>query len=316
MPTTWKVSSTPPHDWFLCLEINAYFDYEHDVERIPETGFIRSIPLKNKDIICAIHFNGDPDSPEFHIESSEWLSKEEVKEASMVLDRMLGLSIDLKPLLDRASNDEVLGGLLMEFYGFKRLARATLFEEATNRIIQTQIAHRPTARKMVFGVRQAYGSKIEFKGEARVCWPRPQQFIGADPVNMKKYGLSLRKGEYVIGLAHEFVSGNVSEKQLESLAPSDFYTRLRAIRGIGPTTAQDLLLYRNRPDAIFPSNLIKGQERGLRRWIILSYGRDPDQTSEEKFSQLIKSWDGFQACALEYLFMNWVVSERKKGRHI
>lgn len=307
--------STPPHDWFLCLEINAYFDHEHDVESIPETGFIRSLPLKNRDIMCAIHFNGDPESPEFYIEASNDLSESEVEEASAILDRILGLSIDLRPFLERASSDIVLGDLLMEFYGFKRLARASLFEDATNRIIQTQIAHRPTARKMVYGVRQAYGNNIDFKGEAHVCWARPQQLIGADASSMKKYGLSLRKGEYIIGLAHEFISGRVSEKQLESLAPSDFYTRLRAIRGIGPTTAQDLLLFRNRPDAIFPSNLVKKQERGLRRWIILSYGEDPDRISEKDFSELIKTWEGYQACALEYLFMNWVVSERKKGRN-
>ena len=56
----------------------------------------------------------------------------------------------------------------------------------------------------------------------------------------------------------------------------------------------------------------KGEEKGLRRWIIWSYGADPNNTSEEEFRKLIKSWSGYEASALEFLYVNWILSEKKK----
>lgn len=310
--STWKLKSTPPHDFFLCLDLESYFDHEHNPEEIFEQGFTRPIPVGERDVLVSIFFNGDPDSPEFTIKSLETLSDNEISLANKALDRILGLSLDLKPLMAKAQNDQVLADKMIEFYGFKRLARANLFEEAVNRIIQTQISHKPTARKMVYGVREAYGTRLDGKNGPIPAWPRPIQLMSADPANMKQYGLSLRKGEYVVGLANEYVAGNLDNDALEQIPAQSFYKTMTSIRGVGPTTAQDLLLYRNRPDAQFPSNIQKGVEKGLRRWIIWSYGGDPDHTSEKEFKHMIRNWKGNEALALEFLYLNWVVTEKKK----
>src|SRR5690606_40491728 len=66
----------------------------------------------------------------------------------------------------------------------------------------------------------------------------------------------------------DLVSGNLDLTELEALPPLDFYERITKIRGIGPTTAQDLTHFRERTDGIFPSRIEKGQEHGLRRWRI------------------------------------------------
>ncbi|MDX1637160.1 MAG: hypothetical protein R3281_04260 [Balneolaceae bacterium] len=39
--SSWTLPSTPPHDWFLCLDIEQYFDHEHDPETIFDEGFTR-----------------------------------------------------------------------------------------------------------------------------------------------------------------------------------------------------------------------------------------------------------------------------------
>jgi len=307
---TWKLASKPPHDFFLSLDINEYFDHEHNTELIFEKGFQRPIWVGDRDVLLTIHFNGDVHHPEFTIVSAETLSEPEKDTANRSLRRILGTDIDLSLLYAQAENDRVLGPLLKEYYGFKRISRSNFFEDAMNRIIQTQISHKPTARKMVYRVREAYGARLPFGQESIASWPRPVDFMGADPVAMKQYGLSERKGEYLIGLAHDIVSGNLDLDELESVDPHSFYDKVTAIRGIGPTTAQDLMHMRNRTDGFFPSKFDKGEERGLRRWIILSYGEDPNTTSEERFMQLIAAWKGYEASAIEFLFLNWVLSER------
>jgi 3-methyladenine DNA glycosylase/8-oxoguanine DNA glycosylase len=311
---TWTITSIAPHDFFLCLDIDQYFDHEHDPMLIFEQGFTRPIPVGDRDCLMTIHFNGDVEHPVFTVSCAETITEEEQRKATLAIRRILGCDIDLKPLYEAASDDPVLAPKFQELYGFKRLSRANLFEDTVNRVIQTQISHKPTARKMVYGVREAYGTRLDGPGGPIASWPRPHQLVGGDPEGMKKYGLSLRKGEYVVGLAHEVVSGNLDLDELEVLPPQDFIDRMVQIRGIGPTTAQDLLFYRNRTDAIFPPRIDnEGNETGLRYWITLSYGKDPNKTSEKQFQALIKHWKGYEAVALEYLFANWVLSEKRKA---
>jgi len=72
------------------------------------------------------------------------------------------------------------------------------------------------------------------------------------------------------------------------------------------------MLFRKRPDAYFPSHIFKKQEKGLRRWIILSYGEDPGKTTESEFQKMISAWKGYEAAAIEFLFVNWVLSEKER----
>ncbi|MFB6264652.1 MAG: hypothetical protein ABEL76_13660, partial [Bradymonadaceae bacterium] len=79
------------------------------------------------------------------------------------------------------------------------------------------------------------------------------------------------------------------------------------VRGIGPWTAQSLMLRRNRSDARFPSHRSSGNEKGIRRWILQSYDMDPHETPEEEWQQLRSNWDGFEALVSQYLYYDWVV---------
>jgi 3-methyladenine DNA glycosylase/8-oxoguanine DNA glycosylase len=312
MPTSWILKSTPPHDWFICLDIDNYFDHEHNPETIFEDGFTRPVPLPDRDIVATIFFNGDPEHPEFHIESTEDLSKDEVEQANKTLARILGTNLDLRPLYDQAANDPVLEPKLTEFYGLKRMSRANLLEDITNRIIQMQLSHKPTARKMAWKVREAYGTHLLHDGKTLPAWPRPFQLAKADPAQIRKMGPTLRKGEYLVGLAQDMLSGEADLDYLDNEAtPQEFYDTISTIRGIGPTSAQDLMLFRDTTEAIFPSNQKKGEEKGLRKWIILSYGGDPANTSDAEFSDMIAAWKGYEAAAIEFLFVNWVVSQKK-----
>jgi DNA-3-methyladenine glycosylase II len=304
--------SIPPHDFFLNLDVASYFDHEHDPETLYERGFTRPVPVGDRDVLATIRFNGQVEKPEFDVRFGEPLSANEEDLAARVIRRMLGCDLDLRPLYDQAAEDPVLSPRLAEFYGLKRMARASFFEEAMNRVIESQIQHKPTAKRMVYGVREAYGQRLEGPDGPVPAWPRPIRMISADPVAMKTHGLSERKGEYVVGIAHEIVSGELDLDALDALSPLEFLDRIVKIRGIGPTIAQDLSLYRNRTDAVFPSRIDKGMEMGFRRWIIGSYGGNPNETSEDDYLHLIRNWSGFEASAIEFLYVDWVIGEKRK----
>jgi 3-methyladenine DNA glycosylase/8-oxoguanine DNA glycosylase len=177
-----------------------------------------------------------------------------------------------------------------------------------------RLSHKPTAKKMVYNVRKNYGSLINAEGENIPAWPRPHQLIKATPMSIRKLdpGPTKRKGEFIIGFAEDLLSGEQDLHHLETCRPEVFYNTISNVRGIGPTSAQQLMLFRERPDAVFPSNKKKGKEKGHRRWIILNYGGDPDNTSEEEFQQMINNWKGYEAAGLEFLFIDWIMSEKEK----
>lgn len=310
--SSWTLKSIPPHDWFLCLDVQSYFDHEHNPETIFEEGFTRPVPVGDRDVIVTVFFNGDPDAPEFNIEAKESLSKDEIAEANKSLAKIFGTDMDIRPLYDQAANDPVLGDKLSALYGLKRMTRANLFEDIQNRIVEMQMNHKPTAKKMMYAVREAYGTALEYKGGTLAAWPRAHQLMKADPANIRKLGPTLRKGQYLVELATNIVGGNTDMEFLQKCDPVTCYNTLTNIKGIGPTAAQDIMMMRGRTDAVFPSNVQKGEEKGLRRWIIWSYGADPNSTSEEEFQDIIKNWKGFESSALEFLYVNWILEEKEK----
>ncbi|REL39039.1 hypothetical protein DYD21_03525 [Rhodohalobacter sp. SW132] len=312
--SSWTLKSTPPHDWFICLDIDPYFDHEHEPVKIFEEGFTRPLPLKERDVVVTIFFNGDPENPEFHIESPEDLSKEEVSQANETLARILGTGLDLRPLYEKAENDPVLGPKLTEYYGLKRMSRGTLLEDIIYRIVQMQLSHKPTAKKMAFKMREAYGTHLTHNDKTLPAWPRPFQLAKADPAQIRKMGPTLRKGEYLVGLAQDILAGEVSMEWLDKEAsPQEFFDTISKVRGVGPTSAQDLMLFRERTDAVFPSNIKKGEEKGLRKWIIMSYGGDPANTSEKQFREMISTWKGYEAAAIEFLFVDYMIGRKKRS---
>jgi 3-methyladenine DNA glycosylase/8-oxoguanine DNA glycosylase len=260
-----------------------------------------------------IFFNGEVEAPEFHIGCSESLSKEEVEEVNEQLARVLGTDLDTRALYDKAGNDTVLGPYLNEYYGLKRISRATLFEEAVNRIVQMNLSHKPTARKMMYRLREKYGNAIMTEKGSFAAWPRPDQLLQASPEQIRACGPTVRKGEYIIRIAEQIVANEVDFDWLDHKAdPETFVNTLVKLKGIGPSAAQQLVLTRNRTDGAFPSTKKSGEETGLRRWIILSYGADPDSATDADFQSIIHSWQGYEAIAIEFLYLNWIHSYKRK----
>ncbi|MFB6263730.1 MAG: DNA-3-methyladenine glycosylase, partial [Bradymonadaceae bacterium] len=240
-----EIESTPPHDFYLALDVDDYFEREYDPLEIYRKGFVRPLRLSERNVLAVIHWNERVDEPVFEVDFPRYdPTAAEREEAAAAIRRIVGADIDLRPFYEALADDPVLGPLVEEHRGFKRLSCADFYEDAIRSIIGTRISHDPTARRMVQDVREAWGESFVRDGTTYYTYPRPEALADVDPEAFREYGVSGRKGEYITGLAREIAEGDLDLEWMEHADPLEFYDRAREVRGIGPWTAQSLMLRR------------------------------------------------------------------------
>lgn len=310
-----NLQSAPPHDFYLTFDAEDYFEAEHEPENIVEHGYVRPLVLADRDVLAVVRWNENPDEPVFEVRFPQHeLTADERAQAEKQLRRIFAVDHDLGALMEQAEDDPVLGPLMVEHYGFKRLARANLWEEAVDDFIRSRIRHRPTAKRMSQDVRRTWGSTFVYQGVTYYSYPRPEGVVDVEPEQFREFGVARRKGEYISGLAQQIIDGEFDVDEYEAMEPAEFYEKIQDVRGIGPSTAQGLMHFRDHEHCVFPSRTDRdGNEKGLRRWIIYSYGGDPNETSEEEFQEMISSWRGYEALALRFLYIDYVLREKKKS---
>jgi DNA-3-methyladenine glycosylase II len=305
--------SIAPHDFTLALDVQHYFEAEYDVQMIFDAGYARPLSLETRDVLSVSRFNGDPDQPEFEVWfPQETLTPKEEREALDVLGRILGTTLDTSGFIKKVQGDEVLEPLVMEHYGFKRLARANFYEDALRRIAHSRISHDPTKKRMVQDIRKSWGTAWTWEGVTYYGYPRPEVLAEVEPQALRELGLSLRKGEYITGLAKHVTDNPDFLAHMETCEPEDFLERALGIRGIGPSLAQMLLLSRGSSHAVLAERLVKKQDKGLRAWIFPRFGVDVNEATKAQTLDILARIEGYEALTTSYVYFDWVNEELRK----
>jgi DNA-3-methyladenine glycosylase II len=126
--------------------------------------------------------------------------------------------------------------------------------------------------------------------------PSPGELLAVDPNQLRAAGLSWRKIGTLRELAERLSDGRLDEQALAALPDDDFITALTAISGIGPWTAQGVLLVAlRREDVVLPGDL------ALRKAIQHAYQLE-GLPSEREVLAIAEKWRPFRSLATSYLF--------------
>jgi DNA-3-methyladenine glycosylase II len=187
-------------------------------------------------------------------------------------DPVLAAIIDRNPTLDpRAWLDELPP---MDLYG------AALFQVTGQ---QLSVA---ATRRTIGRIETLFGGHL----------PSPAELLAVEPIQLRAAGLSRRKVDTLRDLAERLVDGRLDEDTLAALPDDDFIAALTEISGIGPWTAQGMLLVAlRREDVVLPGDL------ALRKAIRDAYQLDRLPSQEEVLA-LAEKWRPFRSLATSYLF--------------
>jgi DNA-3-methyladenine glycosylase II len=126
--------------------------------------------------------------------------------------------------------------------------------------------------------------------------PSPAELLAVEPIQLRAAGLSRRKVDTLRDLAERLVDGRLDQDTLAALPDHDFISVLTEISGIGPWTAQGVLLVAlRREDVVLPGDL------ALRKAIRDAYQLDGLPTEQEVID-IAEKWRPFRSLATSYLF--------------
>jgi DNA-3-methyladenine glycosylase II len=200
----------------------------------------------------------------------EWLrrARGSLRSADPVLARLIDSRPDFDP---RAWLAEMPA---MDLFG------ALLFQVAGQQL-SVLVTRRTLAR-----IQEMFGGKL----------PDPASLLRADPADLRQAGLSWRKIATLRDVAERLAGGLLDAAALGGLGDEEIIARLTEIPGIGPWTAQGVLIIAlDREDVVLPGDL------ALRKAVRTAYGLD-HLPSQDEVLTIAERWRPYRSLGTSYLF--------------
>jgi DNA-3-methyladenine glycosylase II len=208
----------------------------------------------------------------------------------------LDLETDLSQFYQMAEADPLLQKLAVRHYGLRIIGIPDLFEALCWAIMGQQInlTFAYTLKKRFV---ENFGTHLDWEGHRYWLFPTIQRIAELSAMDLTKLQITGKKAEYMIDLAKLMEKGGLSKQQLINMG--DFKAAEKAlvsIRGIGPWTANYVLMRCLRNSAAFPI-----EDVGLHNALKLQLQLDQKPTLEE-IKRHALGWTNWEAYATFYLW--------------
>ncbi len=194
------------------------------------------------------------------------------------VERILSLDVDGRGFPGVGRRDPVVGRLQARYPGLRPVCFYSPYEAAAWALIGQRL---PIVRAARIKARMAeeLGPTVGIHGTRVHAFPGPSRLAGLEGFP----GLFGRKVEYLRRLGREAVAGKLDAAYLRSLEPGEALAGLRELPGVGPFSAELILLRGAGEPDLLPVN-----EPRLGRAVARAYGLDgpPTERELERISEL------------------------------
>ncbi len=200
---------------------------------------MRPFLYDNKPVLIKVNVPAG-ESPSFHI---SWRSPQSITDVSGLrskLAQMFYADFDLNLFYDMTL-DRVMRQLTKKFRGFRPILTPDIFEAAAWAIIGQQI-NLSFAYQVKSSLVKLVNRHFEIDGESYHLFPTVSDIASLNADQLREIKFSYRKAEYLLDLARSIDEGRFDLYQLAELEYQPALEKLLAIRGIGPWTANYILM--------------------------------------------------------------------------
>ncbi|WP_057763408.1 DNA glycosylase [Cytobacillus praedii] len=221
----------------------------------------------------------------------KWKREEIVK----YIHEWFDLDNDLTPFYEMAKADPLLKMPAQKFYGLRVVGIPDLFEALCWGVLGQQInlAFAYSLKKQFV---EGFGDSIKWNEKTYWVFPSHERIAQLTPADLADIKMTVKKSEYIIGIARLMASGELSREKLMKMNFKDAEKTLINIRGIGPWTANYVLMRCLRFQTAFPIDDV-----GLINSIKLLRNMDRKPTKDE-IKEISFPWKNWESYATFYLW--------------
>ncbi|MEP9405676.1 DNA-3-methyladenine glycosylase [Peribacillus frigoritolerans] len=206
------------------------------------------------------------------------------------------LETNLLPFYELAQKDPLLQKPVSQFFGLRNMGIPDLFEAIAWGILGQQInlTYAYTLKRRLV---EGFGEYVEFEGKQYWLFPTPDAIAKLTVEDFADLRMTVKKCEYLIGVAQLIAEGELTkEKLLNAKDVKEAEKMLTNIRGIGPWTANYVLMRCLRFPAAFPIDDV-----GLHNSMKLLMQTEAKPTKAE-ILKLSEAWADWESYATFYLW--------------
>jgi DNA-3-methyladenine glycosylase II len=213
------------------------------IDRWDGSTYRRVIKLGGAPVELAVRQSGSSEDPRLIVTTMPSLTKAtDRRQIRSILDRLLGLRVDLAGWYRLAARDKWLGPVATRFRGVKPPRFPTLFEALINAFACQQLSlevglellNRLAARR---GVRLHAGDVDHY------AFPDPADLAAARPSQLRVLGFSRQKVRAIKDLSAAVTRGDLAIEELTGVSDeARLRERLLELRGVGRWTLEYVLL--------------------------------------------------------------------------
>lgn len=205
------------------------------------------------------------------------------------------LDRDLVGFYGLAKTDPILDRVVRDHYGLRLVGVPDLFEALSWAVIGQQI-NLGFAYTLKRRFVEAFGARKQFGREWYWQFPTPSRISELEVRDLRDLQLTLRKSEYLVGIARAMVAGHLTREQLLRMDPPTAHQALRRIRGVGEWSASYVAMR-----CLFDMSAYPVGDVGLQNAIKSQLGLKTKPRPDE-LRQLGDRWRGWEAYATFYLW--------------
>ncbi|MBO0999902.1 DNA-3-methyladenine glycosylase 2 family protein [Bacillus sp. SD075] len=221
----------------------------------------------------------------------------QVKDAvSQYVRHWFDLETNLLPFYEMAQKDPLLQKPVSQFFGLRNMGIPDLFEAIAWGILGQQInlTYAYTLKRRLV---EGFGDFVEFAGKRYWLFPKPDAIAKLTVEDFADLRMTVKKCEYLIGVSQLIAEGELTkEKLLNAKDEKEAEKMLTNIRGIGPWTANYVLMRCLRFPAAFPIDDV-----GLHNSMKLVLQTEAKSTKAE-IRKLSEAWADWESYATFYLW--------------
>ena len=158
-------------------------------------------------------------------------------EARRLLARLLGVEIDISAFYVRAARDDALNQLVERYRGMRPPRFPTIFECLLNAVACQQLSIE-AGLTLLSRLVAATGAEVG----GLHAFPTPNALLALPHSALRQLGFSNRKAETILGLADRASAGGLELRSFEALDDAAVIETLQKLPGIGPWSADYVLL--------------------------------------------------------------------------